>query len=131
MTENSNRIDKFLWAVRIYKTRSMAAEACRKGRVFINNQEVKAARIIKLGDIILVKKNPVNYTYEILGILQNRIGAALVPKYIKDLTPKEELDKLVLANNNPFFYRERGQGRPTKKDRREIDRIIDEGNPAD
>ncbi len=125
MSDNLPRIDKFLWAIRVFKTRSLAAEACRKGRVFVNDQEVKAARILKPGDRIAVRKNPITYTYEVKELLQNRVGAALVSRYVTDLTPDEEKEKLLVASQSQFFYRPKGQGRPTKKDRRDIDRIVD------
>ncbi len=125
MSDSFPRIDKFLWAIRVFKTRSLAAEACRKGRVFVNDQEVKAARILKLGDRIAVRKNPITYTYEVKELLQNRVGAALVFRYVTDLTPDEEKEKLLVASQSQFFYRPKGQGRPTKKDRRDIDRIVD------
>lgn len=124
MNKNINvRIDKFLWSVRIYKTRSQAADACKKGRVIINDVQIKPSRIILVGEVISVKKTPVVYSYKILESLGNRVAAKLVANYISDITPKEELDKLDLNKRGGFYYREKGTGRPTKKERRIIDLI--------
>lgn len=119
------RADKFLWAVRLYKTRSLAAEACKKGRILVEDIPLKAARNIRTGDIIQVKKPPVNYTYKVLSIPKSRMGAKLVPTYLEDLTPEKELLKLRMTDSF-FLRRERGSGRPTKKERREIDKLKDE-----
>jgi ribosome-associated heat shock protein Hsp15 len=116
------RIDKWLWSVRVFKTRSQATEACKKGRIIIDNVQVKASRIIKLNETIVVRKLPVIYTFKVLGFPKSRVGAKLVSEYLEDLTSVEELDKLKL-NDHILFYRERGTGRPTKKDRRDIDRL--------
>lgn len=123
--ENNNRIDKWLWSVRIFKTRSIAAEYCKKGRVIINNIQVKPAKLIRIGDIIVVRKPPINYSFLVKGIPRNRIGAKLVSDYIENITSQEELQKL--DPNFIAFYgtRERGTGRPTKKERRSIDSVID------
>ncbi len=125
MTDKEIRIDKFLWAVRIYKTRSLATDACKKGKIIIDNIEVKPSRIIKGGEIIMVKKMPVIYTYKVKSILVNRVAAKLVQEYIDDLTSEEELLKLKLQPSG-FFIRDRGTGRPTKKERRTIDKIQDD-----
>jgi len=119
-----NRIDKYLWSVRIFKTRALAAEACKKGRVLIHQMSVKPSRTINGGDIIQVKKLPVIYTYRVLDPIQNRIGAKLVSTYLEDITPQEELDKLKIQDDF-FFKREKGTGRPTKKDRRILDKLKD------
>lgn len=123
--ENNNRIDKWLWSVRIFKTRSIAAEYCKKGRVIINNIQVKPAKLIRIGDIIVVRKPPINYSFLVKGIPRNRIGAKLVSDYLENITSQEELQKL--DPNFIAFYgtRERGTGRPTKKERRSIDSVID------
>lgn len=123
--ENSTdvRIDKFLWAARIYKTRSQASEECRKGRVLIGNIAVKPSRIINKGEIIIVKKPPVIYTFRVIAPVENRVSAKLVTGLIEDLTPEEEKVKLDMRNVAGTIYRERGSGRPTKKDRRLIDRL--------
>ena len=117
-----NRIDKYLWSVRIYKTRALATEACKKGRVMISEMSVKSSRSVRAGEIIQVKKAPVKYTYKVIDPIQKRVGAKLVGLYLEDLTPKEELDKLSLQDDF-FIKRERGTGRPTKKERRTLDKL--------
>ncbi len=119
------RIDKFLWAVRLYKTRSQASEECRKGRISVNGIAVKPSRNISPGEVVTVKKLPVIYTYEVLQPIENRVSASLVENYIRDITPEEEKNKLVVARNTGFGIRPRGLGRPTKKDRRSLDRLSD------
>jgi ribosome-associated heat shock protein Hsp15 len=119
------RIDKFLWAVRIFKTRSLASEACRKGRVLINNIQVKPSRTIEQAEIIIVKKLPVIYTYEVIKPVENRVSAKIVETFIRDLTPEDERSKLIIARSAGFGIRPRGFGRPTKKERRTIDRITE------
>lgn len=123
--EESIRIDKFLWSVRIYATRSMATEECKKGRISIGGVAVKPSRVVKVGETILVRKNPVTYTYRIIELLGKRVGAKLVPLYLEDLTTEEELRKLDVTQGGALFFRDRGAGRPTKKDRRDIDRVKD------
>jgi ribosome-associated heat shock protein Hsp15 len=124
MSKNENiRVDKFLWAVRIFKTRSLASEACQKGRVIINNIQVKPSRTITANEIIVVKKLPVIYSYIILEPIENRVGAKLVPEYLKDITPDEEKDKLTNRELKFYGYRDKGTGRPTKKERRNIDKL--------
>ncbi|MEN8119897.1 MAG: RNA-binding S4 domain-containing protein [Bacteroidota bacterium] len=120
---DSVRIDKFLWAVRIYKTRSQASDACKKGRVLINEYSVKPSREIKLNDVFEVKKNPVIYKYQVKELLTNRVGAKLVENYIEDKTSEEELSKLEIDLKTPYFKRDKGAGRPTKKERRDIDKF--------
>jgi ribosome-associated heat shock protein Hsp15 len=120
------RIDKWLWAVRIYKTRSQAAEACKKGRILISGMEVKPSREIKPGDIIFVRKLPVIYTYKILQPVENRLPAPRVKEFAEDLTSPEELAKLDIRET-VFFKRDRGTGRPTKKERRLLDDIFNKG----
>ena len=115
------RIDKWLWDVRLYKTRSMAADACHKGRVTISDMPVKASRPIKVGEIVEVKKNPVVYRYKILGIPQSRVSAKLVPEYLEDLTPEQEILKIDLMRADINGRRDPGTGRPTKRDRRMLD----------
>ncbi|MCF8224574.1 MAG: RNA-binding S4 domain-containing protein [Bacteroidales bacterium] len=117
-----NRIDKYLWAVRVYKTRAKATEACRKGRVMIGEMSVRPSRTIRPGDVIAVRKMPVIYSYRVIEPIQKRVGAKLVDQYVEDVTPKEELDKLNMQDDF-FVKRERGSGRPTKKERRQLDRI--------
>ncbi len=121
-TIDSSRIDKFLWNVRLYKTRGQAAEACRKGQIIINAIPVKPSRIIREGETINLKKNPVLYSYKISAIPKSRLPAKLVPDFLEDITPEEELNKLLLRDTF-FIVRDRGSGRPTKKERRLIDKI--------
>jgi ribosome-associated heat shock protein Hsp15 len=125
-TENTIRIDKFLWAVRLFKTRSSASEACRKGKILIGGVPVKPSRIISPGDIISVKKMPAIFTWQVLEPVEKRLPAKMVSNHIKDLTPEEEKEKLNLARQPASFgYREKGTGRPTKKERRIIDNMLD------
>jgi ribosome-associated heat shock protein Hsp15 len=119
------RIDKFLWSVRIYKTRSIASEACRRGRIVINDIQVKPSRCVVRDEIITVKKLPVVYTYRIIQPVENRVSAKIVNNYIEDLTPEQEKIKLDIRHAGFSGYRERGSGRPTKKERRSLDRLTD------
>ncbi|HZY25892.1 MAG TPA: S4 domain-containing protein [Bacteroidales bacterium] len=119
------RIDKFLWSVRIFKTRSIASDECRKGRIIINDVQVKPSRIVIKNEIITVKKPPVNYSFRVIEPIENRVGAKLVEQFIEDLTPAEEKLKLELGQSGGIVYRDKGTGRPTKKERRQIDRIKD------
>ena len=120
------RIDKFLWSVRIYKTRSIATEACKKGRIIINNISVKPSRSVFKDEIITVRKLPLIYTYRIIQPVGNRVSAKLVNNYIEDLTPEEEKKKLDIRSSGMTVNREKGSGRPTKKERRNLDRLIDD-----
>ena len=117
------RIDKWLWAVRIYKTRSQAAEACKSGRILIDDQVVKPSRTVRKGQIIQVSVPPMMRTLEVKELLKNRVGAKLVSEYMTDLTPKEEFEKLEMIRQMKTEWRDRGAGRPTKKERRDIDRL--------
>jgi ribosome-associated heat shock protein Hsp15 len=127
MSENKAiRIDKFLWSVRIYKTRSIASDECRKGRVIIGNIQVKPSRIILKDEIITVRKPPVIYTYRVIEPIENRVGAKIVSNFIEDITPDEEKAKLDMSNSGGIIYRDKGTGRPTKKERRLIDRLTDD-----
>ena len=117
------RIDKFLWSVRIYKTRTIAAEECDKHRVLVNDMEVKPSRHVKVGDRLTVKKLPVVYTYDIIQLIDKRQPASLVKNYIADTTPQEELDKTEMNRITAFVQRDRGAGRPTKKERRVLEKI--------
>lgn len=117
------RIDKWLWMVRVFKTRSLATEACKKGRVMVNGLEAKASKEVEEGDTISVRKPPVQYTFTIVGIPKNRIGARLIPEYLKDITPADELEKLNVKLSAFQGYRPPGAGRPTKKERRTLDEI--------
>ncbi|NLN94746.1 MAG: RNA-binding S4 domain-containing protein [Bacteroidales bacterium] len=120
------RIDKWLWSIRIYKTRNKASEACRAGKVKINGIAVKPSREVKAGDIIVINLSPLIKTVEVVEAIKNRVGAKLVPQFANDLTPQEEYDKVKLINEMNFERRDRGSGRPTKKQRRLIDYLKDE-----
>ena len=124
--ETEVRVDKYLWFVRIFKTRSDAAEACRTGKVFVNNAEAKSSKIIKKGDSIGVRKGPIKYEYLVIDLVGKRQGAPLVQNYITDITPQSEIDKLTRPNETIFLKRDRGAGRPTKKERREIDSLLND-----
>lgn len=119
------RIDKWLWAVRIYKTRSKATDACKAGRVTMDGKLVKPSRMVAVGDIIDVRKENYNLQFEVKEVLEKRVGAKLVEHYMIDLTPEEEYHKFDLVKSGNFEYRDRGAGRPTKRERREIDRFKD------
>jgi len=121
-TENI-RIDKFLWAVRIFKTRSLASDACRKGRILINNLQVKPSRVVTKNETIIVKKLPVVFTYEVIEPVGKRVSAKLVADFIRDITTEEEKIKSVKGNLAVIGYRTKGTGRPTKKERRTIDKL--------
>lgn len=119
------RIDKFLWSVRLFKTRSIATEAVKRGIVLINNQHIKSSRTVKIGDVIQVKQVPIFRHFSVLQLLNNRVGAPLVLNYITDVTPKELLELLEATRLANGLNRKKGLGRPTKKDRRDIDSIGD------
>lgn len=123
------RIDKWMWATRIFKTRTIAAEACKKGRVTINGSFVKAARTIKVGDIIQVKKSPITYSFKVLQTIEKRIGAKLVPEYMQNVTTPDQYEILEMSKISGFVDRARGTGRPTKKDRREIEDFTEPESP--
>ena len=120
----SVRIDKYLWAVRLYKTRTLATEACKKGRVSMDDMPAKPSRTVKAGDVIQVRKMPVNYSYRVKDPIEKRVGAKLVDQYVEDITSQEELQKLEMQDDF-FVKRDRGAGRPTKKERRLLDDIQD------
>ena len=119
------RVDKYLWCIRYFKTRSIATNACKKGQVKVNNAAAKPSRDVYPTDKISVRKNQVTYTLEVLDLPDNRLGAKLVDIYRKDTTPKENLEKLDLLKYSKDYYRKKGAGRPTKKDRRNIDEIYE------
>ena len=117
----ATRIDKYLWAIRAFKTRSDATDACKGGKVKVGGVNAKPSKEVKPGDVIQVKKGTVTYTYKVLQPLERRVGAKLVPEYALNLTPEAELEKLRAPVETFFITRDRGAGRPTKKDRREIE----------
>ena len=119
------RLDKYLWAVRIFKTRSDAADAVRNNKVTVNGSYAKPSREVKLGDVIAVRKQQVAYSYKVLDLVSSRQPAKNVPLYCLDVTPQEELAKLDVPRETIFVFRDRGTGRPTKKERRELDSLMD------
>ncbi len=119
------RLDKWLWAVRVFKTRSDAADAIRSNRVLVNDAYAKPSRDVKVGDVISVKKMPVVYQYRVVELVSSRQPAKNVPMYATDITPQSELDKLNVPRETIFIVRDRGTGRPTKKERRELDSLMD------
>lgn len=121
------RIDKWLWAVRIYKTRSIAAEACKKGHVSIGDRTAKPAHNIRVGDIVNVKKAPITYSFRVLKCAENRVGAKLVPELMENITSQEQYEILEMSRMSGFVDRARGTGRPTKKERRDLDQFVEEG----
>ena len=130
------RLDKYLWAVRIFKTRSDAADAIRNNRVLVNEAYAKPSREVKVGDQISVRRQAVTYKYKVLDLVSSRQGAKNVPQYCLDITPQSELDKLNAPRETIFVYRDRGTGRPTKKVRRELDSLMegfffDDEDPSD
>lgn len=115
------RIDKWLWAARIYKTRSMAIDACKNGRVMIDGVKLKPSKMIKEGEIIQVRKPPITYSFRVLKAIQNRVGAKLVPEVLENVTTPDQYELLEMNKISGFVNRARGTGRPTKKDRRDLD----------
>jgi len=124
MTEGV-RIDKWLWAVRLFKTRSLAAEECKKGKVIINGINVKPSREIKEGETVQLKRPPITRSYKVLALTENRMSAKVVPDFMVETTPASELEIVEMQKNMGFFNRERGTGRPTKKERRDLDDFFD------
>ena len=119
------RLDKYLWAVRVFKTRSDAAEAVRSNRVSVNGSYAKPSREVKAGDTIMVRRTMITYTYRVVEPVSNRQPAKNVPQYCTNITPQSELDKLNIPHETIFMFRERGTGRPTKKERRDIDTMME------
>ena len=125
------RIDKWLWAVRIYKTRSIAAEACKKGHISIGDRTAKPAHNVRVGDIVNVKKAPVTYSFKVLQCAEHRVGAKLVPELMENVTPQEQYELLEMSRMSGFVGRARGTGRPTKKERRDLDMFVEESYDSD
>ncbi len=123
--ENGVRIDKWLWAVRIYKTRSLATEECRKGHVSIGNIPVKPSRMVHVGEILKVRKSPITRTFRVLQLAEKRMPASLTLSHLEDITPPEELELLDMQKNMRWISRDPGTGRPTKKERRDLDDFFD------
>lgn len=120
------RIDKYLWAIRVFKTRTEATDACKGGKIRVNGADIKPSKAVKPGDVIVARKGAVAYTYKVLELIDKRQGAKLVPRYAENQTPEEELAKLRAPVETFFLKRDRGTGRPTKKDRRQMDSLWDE-----
>lgn len=125
MEMNDIRLDKYLWAVRIFKTRSDAAEAVRQNKVTVNGAYAKPSREVKIGDRIAVRRQQVTFSYKVLDLVSSRQPAKNVPLFCIDVTPQEERDKLNVPRETIFVFRDRGTGRPTKKERRELDTLMD------
>lgn len=125
------RIDKFLWSIRFYKTRTIATEEIKKNRVSIGDSVVKSSKEVKEGDVIKIRKNQIDYKIKVIQIPKSRIGAKLVPLHIKDVTDKEQYELLKMRKMSQDYYRIKGEGRPTKKDRREMDEYVDNDIASD
>ena len=119
------RIDKWLWAARIFKTRSIAADACKNGRVVVNNANAKPSRPLKVGEVVNVRKPPVTYSFKVLKCIEQRVGAKLVPEIYENVTDPKQYELLEMSRISGFIDRQRGTGRPTKKDRRAMDAFVD------
>lgn len=118
------RLDKWLWAARIFKTRTIAADACKNGRVMIDGVKMKPSRMIKEGDVLQVRKPPVTYSFKVLKAIQNRVGAKLIPEVLENVTTPDQYELLEMNRISGFVGRARGTGRPTKKERRELDDFV-------
>lgn len=121
----SLRIDKYMWCVRLAKTRSQATELIKKGKVRLNTDEVKPSREVKIGDTINISKHSAIYSFKILDLLEKRVGAKLVENYLMDITPEEEIQKFKVYQESQKIYRHFGSGKPTKKDRRDLEDFLD------
>lgn len=120
------RIDKWLWAARIFKTRTIAAAACKKGQITLRGAQLKPSRIIKVGDVIEVRKPPITYSFKVLQAIERRVGARLIPEILEDVTPPQQYELLEMSKISGFVNRAKGTGRPTKKDRRSLDEFTQE-----
>ncbi len=123
---NEVRIDKWLWAVRIYKTRTIASDECKRGRVMINESLAKPSRTVKVGDVVQVKKQQITFSFKLTALAQNRMAAKLVPNFVDNVTKKDQLDLFELLKLERQNARAKGLGRPTKKDRRAIESFVEE-----
>ncbi|MEE9407431.1 MAG: S4 domain-containing protein [Polaribacter sp.] len=115
------RIDKYLWCIRVFKTRTIATTACKKGQIKIDSKNIKPSKEVFGNELLVIRKNQINYQIKVLDLPESRVGAKLVDQYRKDVTPKEEFEKTELLKFAKDYYRKKGTGRPTKKDRRDID----------
>ena len=120
------RIDKFLWSVRLFKTRSLAADQCKTNKILIKNEPVKSSKEVKIGDVISIKKNTAIFSYKVLDLLKNRVGAPLVKNYLEDITPSSEIEKFRIYQEAQREYRENDFGKPTKLDRRKLNKFLGE-----
>ena len=125
------RIDKWLWAVRIYKTRSIASEACKKGHIVVRDRVVKPSYTVHVGDVVQVKKSPITYSFKVLKCVENRVGAKLVPELMENVTSADQYELLEMRKISGFVGRARGTGRPTKKERRDMDSFIEDAGDFD
>lgn len=131
MSKIEARIDKWLWAVRVFKTRTIAADACKKGRVMMAGAQVKPSRVVRPGDVVEVRKPPITYSFKVLQAIENRVGAKLVPEVMENVTPAAQYELLEMNRISGFVDRARGTGRPTKKDRRAMDEFVAPSFDAD
>lgn len=120
------RIDKWLWAARIFKTRTIAAAACKKGQITLRGAQLKPSRIIKVSDVIEVRKPPITYSFKVLQAIERRVGARLIPEILENVTPPQQYELLEMSKISGFVNRAKGTGRPTKKDRRSLDEFTQE-----
>ena len=125
-TANEARLDKWLWAARIYKTRTLAADACKNGRVTITGAQAKPSRVVKVGDEVGVKKSPITYTFRVKQAIEKRVGAKLLPDVLENITSAQQYELLEMSRISGFVGRARGTGRPTKKERRALDEFAEE-----
>ena len=126
MGKGEERVDKWLWAMRVFKTRTMATDACKKGRVSVGGAECKPSRTVKPGDVVDVRKPPITYTFRVLALSENRLGAKLVENYLETITPKSQYEILEMARISGFVDRHKGLGRPTKREGRELSKFREE-----
>ena len=123
--QETARLDKWLWAARIFKTRTIAADACKNGRVTVDGQTLKPARTVKVGEVVSVKKPPITYSFKILNAIETRVGAKLISEVYENVTDPKQYELLEMSHISGFIDRARGTGRPTKKDRRALDAFVD------
>jgi ribosome-associated heat shock protein Hsp15 len=127
MAKSEERIDKWMWATRIFKTRTISTDACKKGRITLGDGSLaKPSRTVKVGDVINVKKPPVTYSFRVLALTENRLGAKLVPNYLENITPQSQYDLLEIVKISGFIDRRKGLGRPTKKEGRQLSQFTEE-----
>lgn len=119
------RVDKWLWAVRVFKTRSIASDACKKGRVMIGDVALKPSRNIRVGDVVQVRKAPITFSFKVLALAEKRMGAKMVPDFMENVTPPDQYEIMELNKISGFVDRQRGTGRPTKKERRDLEQFTD------